>query len=38
MKYLATPCNHRRSHRMGPDPTNFLESNMGPAQYCVEKY
>ena len=29
---------HRRSHRTGctgPDPTNFWESNMGPAQYCV---
>ena len=32
---------HRRSHRMGcmgPDPTNFWESNMGPAQNCVAKY
>ena len=32
---------HRRSHRTGctgPDPTNFLESNIGPAQNCVAKY
>ena len=32
---------HWRSHRMGctgPDPTNFRESNMGPAQNCVAKY
>ena len=30
---------HRRSHCtgcVGPDPTNFWESNMGPAQNCVE--
>ena len=29
--------NHRRSHRTsctGPDPTNFWESNMWPAQNC----
>ena len=25
----------RRSLRTGPDPTNFWESNMEPAQYCV---
>ena len=32
---------YRRSHRTGctgPDPTNFWESNMGPAQICVAKY
>ena len=33
--------NHRRSHRTGstgPDPTNFWEPNMGPAQNFVAKY
>ena len=32
---------HRRSHRTGctgPDPTNFWDSNMGPAQNFVAKY
>ena len=32
---------HRRSHHTGctgPNPTNFWESNMGPAQYCAAKY
>ena len=34
-------CKHRRHHRTGctgPDPTNFWESDMGPAQNCVAKY
>ena len=33
--------NHRRSHRSGctdQDPTNFWESNMGPAQHSGVKY
>ena len=29
---------HRRSHRTGPDPTNFWDSNMGPALNFVAKY
>ena len=35
------PLKHRRSHRTGypgPDPTNFWESNMGPAQNFVATY
>ena len=31
-------CPHRRSHLTGPDPTNFWESNTGPAQNCVANY